>query len=522
MISPAMSAVLRWTLPPLLGAMIGYVTNAIAIRMLFRPLREWCVLGLRVPLTPGVIPRQRDALAHSIGQMVSEHLITTETVKEHLAGDSFRAGLRGSVEAATRGFLESSTDSLSLSSSAFLGESFTNVAGGLLGGFLRSGAFLSAARTLVSRLVGYAGSWELARIASAERAKRFILNRLRPLLSSEHGRLAERARSWVARHLRENTSLALLLPEELIDGLIGGLRTAFPTLRESLIRWLRTPGVRQEIEIRGRFLVKDILERLNTLQKFFVSVGQYDRTLDEKMPEIVNDAVDYMEELLGDPQVASRLLRSLRTGLMGLRERGLADVVGPMGVDLPGGLARLVQAALVRLQAGRLDASLERAIDRFYDGNGARALREIGARYLGLQEQEVVEAITVGVLGYLTRPEAGDAIARNLMEFAAGVTSRDSRTPISELLGVNQQRKGELDGFLFERLQLLLAARLPGFVQGFDVRGMVVDRINRLDVAQVETLLMMVIARHLKWINIFGALLGGLIGGGQALLSHFL
>ena len=49
---------------------------------------------------------------------------------------------------------------------------------------------------------------------------------------------------------------------------------------------------------------------------------------------------------------------------------------------------------------------------------------------------------------------------------------------------------------------------------------MVVDKINQLDVAQVESLLMMVIARHLKWINVFGALLGALIGLSQSLVSQ--
>ena len=48
---------LPWILPPVLGAIIGYVTNAIAIRMLFRPFNEIRVLGLRLPFTPGLIPR---------------------------------------------------------------------------------------------------------------------------------------------------------------------------------------------------------------------------------------------------------------------------------------------------------------------------------------------------------------------------------------------------------------------------------------------------------------------------------
>jgi len=54
------------------------------------------------------------------------------------------------------------------------------------------------------------------------------------------------------------------------------------------------------------------------------------------------------------------------------------------------------------------------------------------------------------------------------------------------------------------------------------VKDLVVKKINTLEMKQVEELLLLVIARHLKWINIFGALLGALIGMSQVLLSIFL
>lgn len=71
---------LPYLLPPLLGAFIGYVTNYIAIRMLFRPLRAWRVLGLRVPMTPGIIPAKRHELAARMGEMVGSHLLTAGDV----------------------------------------------------------------------------------------------------------------------------------------------------------------------------------------------------------------------------------------------------------------------------------------------------------------------------------------------------------------------------------------------------------------------------------------------------------
>ena len=50
-----LTILLVWVVPILWGALIGYFTNALAIRMLFRPLARKYLLGIPLPLTPGII-----------------------------------------------------------------------------------------------------------------------------------------------------------------------------------------------------------------------------------------------------------------------------------------------------------------------------------------------------------------------------------------------------------------------------------------------------------------------------------
>ena len=88
---------LPYAMPPLVGAFIGYITNDIAIRMLFRPLKPWRVLGVRIPLTPGVLPAKRHEFAARIGKMVGTHLFTPEDVAKALEKEAFRRELRGAV-----------------------------------------------------------------------------------------------------------------------------------------------------------------------------------------------------------------------------------------------------------------------------------------------------------------------------------------------------------------------------------------------------------------------------------------
>jgi uncharacterized membrane protein YheB (UPF0754 family) len=76
--------ILSFIVPPLAGAIIGFVTNVVAIRMLFRPLHPIRIFGIRLPFTPGILPKNRHKLAQSIGGMVERELITAEILRKRL------------------------------------------------------------------------------------------------------------------------------------------------------------------------------------------------------------------------------------------------------------------------------------------------------------------------------------------------------------------------------------------------------------------------------------------------------
>ena len=63
----------KYIATPLIGAVIGYVTNWIAVKMLFRPRKEIRVFGKRLPFTPGVIPRGQGRLARAVGNALHKN-----------------------------------------------------------------------------------------------------------------------------------------------------------------------------------------------------------------------------------------------------------------------------------------------------------------------------------------------------------------------------------------------------------------------------------------------------------------
>ena len=74
--------ILKVILPILVGATIGYFTNFIAIKMMFRPRKEVRLGKWRVPFTPGIIPKNQARLARAVGDAVGGHLLNLETIKD--------------------------------------------------------------------------------------------------------------------------------------------------------------------------------------------------------------------------------------------------------------------------------------------------------------------------------------------------------------------------------------------------------------------------------------------------------
>lgn len=69
---------------PVIGAVIGYFTNYIAVKMLFRPLKPVKIGGKTLPFTPGIIPKGKARLAKALGKAVGERLLTGEDIQKML------------------------------------------------------------------------------------------------------------------------------------------------------------------------------------------------------------------------------------------------------------------------------------------------------------------------------------------------------------------------------------------------------------------------------------------------------
>lgn len=75
-----------------LAAFIGYFTNLVAIKMLFRPYTKKRIWKIPILFTPGIIPKNRYKISASIAEMISKDILDENELSENLLNNIISEG----------------------------------------------------------------------------------------------------------------------------------------------------------------------------------------------------------------------------------------------------------------------------------------------------------------------------------------------------------------------------------------------------------------------------------------------
>jgi len=504
-----------WVVPPVIGAAIGYITNDIAIRMLFRPLREIRVFGIRLPFTPGIIPKERAGLAVSIGRMVSRELITEDALRRQVHDPSTLEALGGSVAAFTGELLGQPLGKLAAGAEAALPLPLEAIIAGLLDRAAGSRSFIALVHRLAGRAAETLADLRVADVAERLGLERFLADRLLPALAQKGAPAGAKGAGRAVAEFAAGHAADLISDDTIAAG-IGMAEPLLPHAVERVMAWVGSAETRAAIGREARTVIATAVERLNLVQRLIVGAAQFERKLDERMPEIVDEIVGSIERLARSPSNQARLLEAAAAAVRDWRD-GLGRDSSRVAA-----LADAVARAFGRLAAGLGDGDRARRLAADLVGSLARGDATLGGlagRVLGLRAEDAAEAAASWVLAWISREGAADRLSRGIASVAHRFVEENAEVPLGRLLGVDDRLKARLDSSLTDRLVSLVDAKLPEILRGIDVESLVVRKIDALDVRDVERLLMQVRGKHLQWIYVFGAIVGALIGCVQVLLA---
>ncbi|PLY07132.1 MAG: DUF445 domain-containing protein [Desulfuromonas sp.] len=514
---------LPWIVPPLLGALIGYVTNYIAIRMLFRPLRAWRIFGLRVPLTPGIIPAKRGELAIKMGEMVGEHLLTADDVGRAFARESIQRELRLTVTDKLGYFLDRPLGPLESLVPERFRLRFRELVGLLqskiakwIFAYLQSEAFETRFRTYLKQQGDQLLARDLASFLTPERY-RAMQEHLDGKYSSflRSPRLATTVGDYVDRKtetlLASERPLRELLPEDLVELLLSQIEKELPPLVEKFGGMLYDPAFRARLVEKGKQAIDSFLDSLGGLAGLLSGFIDLDKIYD-KIPDFLDKAGDEIATWLKEEKTQQQIAGLVRERIDALLDRSLASYIEKMPYDKIKGVRGFVRDKAVAVIQSRktIDTALvltESAIDRLKDSSFDNLLRRVLPEN-GLERGR--EELADRLLEAIRAPKVQVALERILIEQSDAWIYRKPLGLLSARLPGDLRL--EIESGACQLVEELLKKEAPRLVETLNVKRMVEDKVNSLDLLQVEGLLMGVMKEQFKYINLFGALLGFLIG----------
>ncbi len=514
--------VLSLALPPAFGFAIGYVTNALAIRMLFRPYREVRFLGLRFH---GMIPRRKADIAGTVSRTVVSELLKEESVALRIGGPEVRGAVRELVLDLSRRYLGAEYGTLRRALGPGRAAALEGALPRVLGEAARAAqewASTPEGVRFAERAVGGLLDRRLSELLRGEEAAaaRSAASKLAGLARAPD--LEERVRPAVVRGLSALANAAsptgMLLPEGVREGIESALGQAVPLLLQRFEEALLSPGnvERLKAAVRGgieAYLLETEGGLVKNLARQAALLGR--NRIYREADEIVDANLHRLRELVHQRENRERVERGIREGL----DRLLAKTPGELLASLPpetlAGLHdRLAAWVCSQLRRAEVAEAAERLFERELSVLFDTPLREL------LAPRDQGEA----ALANWSRGLAGWAASGGL----AALAEREGPALVEALLDAPVGRPSRLlpEGLLAELLDLALdhlmpvvSAQVPEILRIVDVRGLIEREILAFSPREVEEVILSVARRELRSITWWGGILGALVGGFQAALT---
>jgi len=330
------------------------------------------------------------------------------------------------------------------------------------------------------------------------------------------GFVDERTERW----LESDRTLRELLPADLVELLLAQIEKEIPPLLEKFGGMLYDPDFRARLVQKGKEGIEGFLDSLGGLSGLLAGFINMEKVY-ARIPEFLDKAGDEIARWLREEKTQAQVARLLRERVDALLDRPLRSYLEKVPYEKVAGVRRFVRERAVALVQGRraAEAALtmtERGLERIKDRSFA-SLLEKALPTGGVERAQ--ELLADRLLAALRSPAAREALERMLEARAEEWLFRRPLGKLSARLPADVRE--ELEEGLCRQLVELLKREVPPLVETLNVRRMVEEKVNSLDILKVEGLLLGIMQEQFKYINLFGALLGFLIGLANLLLLRF-
>ncbi len=497
-------------LTPLLTGFVGYFTNYLAIKMLFRPHKKrWYSFGWQ-----GVIPRNRNKLAREIGRLVGNELIQEDDILRSIKNEHFQAILSEFIRKELRRFFVSSEE-------FYLGDllkrfdlNLNDILDTIFDKLFKDPQQKIELQRGLEQLIQ-----TIAKELSDKRLKDIELN---------FGSIFEKISNNLIKNGDWQKGIVNNLRERLYDGLYSGKSIAdilpqsakdkifeiSPIIAEKLIHFLRQllndPIIkikitRKIIDWKNSYFGNSFFDQLKLgVLNVFLSEEKISELVENELPKVLNAIIE-------DKAMFDNVKNGLSEQINTLINKPLYYYVEFFGIN---NVHTLINKLMFDLEAYLRGENFSKFIIDFLSNSLEKykdqPLKEISSN-IGLDIHNFLKNIINLEMIYNKKSHIIEILANAVAKFSISSVFRD----------IKEETYEKIADKIKEEINLLLDRNIPEIVRNLNIPGIVEQRINSLNLYQVEGLLFSFMADQFQWINILGFILGFIFGMIQSIFIFF-
>lgn len=462
---------------PIVAGIVGYITNKIAIKMLFRPYKpKWYTLGWQ-----GIIPKTRPKLAEKISETIGQKLLAHDDFLYALENNNIKGKIHSIIADKLKGM--QSKDFYAIIRLLNIEDKIIDnrhVINGIL-----NNATLFIVDTLLSKQFNVNNF--------NEPVYKFIKNiNIDKIIN-------EQLEKTVNSIFFSNKTLRETLPNNILQK------------KDDFIQYLTIVIMANIGRLGKNDMIKTVLVQkiINLKEKMisstsgmdFLKAGFINLFLDdEKIKQIIDNELPHIaDDLSTNPNIYKNIYKSIEEEIDNLLAKTADDVVIKLGFNNSKDVALLIKNHLIT-NTNVLDKLPSLIMDALYQYRNLK-IKDI----LKLFNIDIRKFIQIDVLNILNAEEYKTIKSQMINKLVA-------------FIGLHYNKIAHI---ITDLTVKLIKSNLKYALNAINIEKIVKDKINALPLPDVENILFSFMKEHFKWINILGFFIGLIIGFAQALAVFF-
>ncbi|MGH4140820.1 DUF445 family protein [Clostridium sp.] len=496
---------MKFLIGSLIGSIIGFITNWLAIKMLFRPHQEIRIGKFKVPFTPGLIPKEKSRIAKSVGESIGQHLLTKETIMKALCSENMNDQLDSWVKSKIVS-IENSQVTVEKEIKTVLGHEYSE--------------FIQSTNDNLSKLlIDYINEEDVKQgIAKYATAQIMLELDAKPQVIYE-SELYNSIKNKVLNAAIEykDTECFYGEIEKILEEKVSDLKDLDKNFEEVIPKGITNNlkvyiyGKRHDIALEIKKLMKEEKNR----QKLRQIVGEVISTKITPMiamfmnaDSVYEKVVTGINEFLDDDKNHNDIASIINDIIDKLLQNSISSVFSEISIDgINDGIKPLINLFTTKI----VDEKLIRSIFEKIEGkvNNYASIQEL-LQTTGIDYESGIEKAVKGRIEAIT---ASSSVKIKVAEIVAVMINRLLHMEMKSIIvGEPDKVAQSISKVVKELYNKFIENKAADVIEILDVAKIVEDKINEFDVAFAEKIILEIASKELNAITWLGAILGAIMG----------